>query len=87
MEINNTMKMMDEIGVIQKEMESIGKADWILSQEDDSAICSIYFLEKGKTVVNNDKILKAINRLKKKFDVKQLSIGKTVTFYLEVKED
>lgn len=85
MEISNTMKMIDEIGIIQKEMEAIGKTDLIISQEDKHALCSVYFLEKGKTVSDNSKILKSINRLYKNFNVKCISIGKTVTFYLEVK--
>ena len=83
MNIENTMFVMKQFEEIQNEMKIIGEIDWIMNLEDNTYLASFYFLEKGKNVDSNEKILKCIDNLKKKFKIEALSIGKTVTIFLK----
>lgn len=77
------VELMDIIGKIQKEMEKIGKTDWIMNLDGDNCIFSIYFLEEEKYVLDNKKIAGFIKKIEKAFDVKGMSVGKTVTMCME----
>lgn len=77
------VELMDIIGKIQKEMEKIGKTDWIMNLDGDKCIFSIYFLEEEKYVLDNKKIAGFIKKIEKAFDVKGMSVGKTVTMCME----
>lgn len=83
----NNVELMNVIGKIHKEMDAKGKQTGLCNLMGDNCIFSIYFLEEGKTIEGNEKILKLIKKIEKAFVVKGMSIGKTITMCIERVEE
>jgi len=81
----NNIELMDIIGKIQKEMDKIGDTDWVMNLDGDNCIFSIYFLDSEFHINSNNKILSLIKKIEKSFNIKGMSIGKTVTMCIERK--
>lgn len=87
MTIENSIIITRTISKIEDHMKSIGETGWIMNLEEHSVLASVYFLDTNNKV-DGEKVLKMIKVLEKELGkkCKSYSIGKTVTFYLEVVE-
>ncbi len=84
MVIKKERELIKCISNIKVAMDQIGKTDTFLTTEETSALFSIYFLDSKNNVGTNREIYKNINKLQKLFNVRNFSVGKTVSVYLEV---
>lgn len=85
MEILKERELIKCISNIKVAMDQIGKTDTVLTMEETSALFSIYFLDSKNNVGTNKEVYKNINKLQKLFNVRNFSVGKTVTVFLETK--
>ena len=77
------VKIMESVGKIEKEMQLKGETSFIFTNDEISCMFSVYFLNPKLNIGSSGKISTVIQKLRKEYNIRSISIGKTVTVYLE----